>query len=485
MERLIAKGLMFGDLVPVESPVLVERYRRAMRHLTGKDTALSDFHVDISGFSPEVGDEIGDPHYLNPPGSQRQFILLTLDQRDAPLLNAQFSTSRGILRQFMDRNAAALFALTARDAVAGELVGSHYAAETAARLLEGRRVSVEADTTGGAVAAAGRLEGLVARFKSEPDGWWDDRLIAEMIEVAGVTGDLTRNPVKLEAMSFQQDSFWTARFGGLYVLRDGPAPGVVSVGDPAALGALPVPEAIPMAERGAVARFLARNDLVEPIVEERGARAAAILRQKMDFIVADVAGSAGELPERATRAELRRLARRHAGRLPPEWEGLASLVAWAEEGAGWPRITSDHPAYFYTLRARRRPNADLVNMLLAELTPLDVRQLFICHKEAFYRHYRTWPEAKRAYVAELLAGEYQLDKAGTRAALFGPEPGMAEAGPPPLPAGPWARAQAQEGPPPLPEPARPAPAMLDAVGPWGSVRAEARPRRQRRRRDDD
>jgi len=34
----------------------------------------------------------------------------------------------------------------------------------------------------------------------------------------------------------------------------------------------------------------------------------------------------------------------------------------------------------------------------------------------------TWPEAKRAYVAEFLAREYMGDKAGAREALFGGAP---------------------------------------------------------------
>jgi len=50
---------------------------------------------------------------------------------------------------------------------------------------------------------------------------------------------------------------------------------------------------------------------------------------------------------------------------------------------------------------------------------MDVRQLFICHKQAFYDAYMTWPEAKRDYVAEFLAREYMVDKAGAREALFG------------------------------------------------------------------
>lgn len=87
-------------------------------------------------------------------------------------------------------------------------------------------------------------------------------------------------------------------------------------------------------------------------------------------------------------------------------------------------------------------------MLLAELAPLDARQLFICHKELFYRLYATWPEAKRAFVADFLAREYQVDKAGARAALFGHEPDMSGAQSP---------VQADER-------------LIERVGPWGAIR---------------
>ena len=38
MIRLIEKGLMFGNLVAVDTPALVERYNRALKQLTGKVT---------------------------------------------------------------------------------------------------------------------------------------------------------------------------------------------------------------------------------------------------------------------------------------------------------------------------------------------------------------------------------------------------------------------------------------------------------------
>ena len=446
MKRLIEKGLMFGNLIEVASPALIERYNRALEHLTGKRTALEDFHIDISGYSPEIGHELQDHLYLNHAGVNRQFILLTTEQKTAPLLNVKFSTSRGILRQFIEENEAQLFALTARDAVAGELVNSVYAVETPERLFDIRKVVIEADTTEGTVKQARKLGEMVDRFKEEDDAWFDDVLIAEMIGMAKQTGDVTRNPVQLKHMEFSQDNFWTAHFGGLYVFRGMDHPAAIASGDKAELGKLPIKYTFDMNDRNQIAKFFEFNSLVEPIVKVRGLDAAAILRQKMDFIVVDAAQEAGVDLSGATRADIRALARRHASDLPEEFHGLADLLKWAEDGGKWPRITSDHPAYFYTLRAADHPDRDLVNMLLSELAPKDVRQLFICHKELFYKLYATWSETKKSYVADFLYREYQVDKLGTRKALFGHEAPMDDDRPVP-----------KED-------------LIERVGPWGAVR---------------
>ncbi|WP_108815562.1 DUF6638 family protein [Loktanella sp. Alg231-35] len=445
MHRLIEKGLMFGNLIRVDSPILVERYNRALQHLSGQKTELDVFHIDISGYSPEVGDEFGDDLYLNHRGVNRQFILLTTEQAKAPLLNAKFSTSRGILKQFIVDNRAELFALTARDAVAGEIVNSVYQADIPAKLFDIRKLRVEADTTSGTVAAADKLGEMIDRFKTEPDGWYDDVLIGQMIGMAKKTGDVVRNPVKLSQMTFVQDNFWTDHFGGMYVFRGVPHPAAIVAGSKADFDDLPVPYTFDFKDLSAIAKFLTLNDLVEPIMEARGVDSAAILQQKMDFIVAAVAAKMGENLDGATRRDLRRLGRQYAGKLPEAWQGLAALVRWAEEDGPWPKITSEHPAYFYTLRAKDHPDADLVNRLLAELTPLDVRQLFICHKEAFYRAYGNWPDEKRAYVVDFLDREYQVDKAGTREALFGHEAPMTE----------------------MPKVRQPD--LISRVGPWGAV----------------
>ncbi|MBL4766702.1 MAG: hypothetical protein JKY94_03180 [Rhodobacteraceae bacterium] len=446
MKRLIEKGLMFGNLVHIASPTLVDRYNRALEHLIGKQTNLTDFHVDISGYSPEIGDEMNDRLYLNHNGVNRQFILLTTEQKSSPLLNAQFSTNRSILRDFITKNDAQLFALTATDAVAGELVNSVFSVLDPARLFDIRKIRIEADTTSGTLRHAVELTKLVGQFKSEEDAWFDDVLIAEMITVAYKSGDITRNPVKLNLTEFEQRNFWTAHFGGLYVFQDLDHPAVIAVQGKDGLTDLPIDDVFDFRQRNRIAKFLEDNDLVEPIVKARGVDAAAILQQKMDFVVIDTAANLGIDLDGLSRTDMRRLARQNREKLPEVFGALNALASWARGGGSWPRISSDHPAYFYTLRATDTKDRDLVNMMLAELTPLDIRQLFICHKELFYSLYATWPDVKKAYVVDFLDREYQVDKVGAREALYGHEPDMAG-----------------ETPPLLDD-------LVQRVGPWGAFR---------------
>ena len=70
---------------------------------------------------------------------------------------------------------------------------------------------------------------------------------------------------------------------------------------------MPVPLVMDFTDRSAIARFMQANDLIEPIVEARGLDAAAILHQKMDFIVAELATQKGEKIDGATRRDLRAL----------------------------------------------------------------------------------------------------------------------------------------------------------------------------------
>ncbi|RNF33520.1 DUF6638 family protein [Paracoccus methylarcula] len=452
MKRLIEKGLMFGNLIRVDSSAWIGLYNRALKKLIGRETALTEFHIDISGYSPEIGDELGDMDYLAPDGGNRYFILLTTEQKTAPMLNADLSVLRDVLRRFITENESQLFSLTARDAVIGEIDDQVWQLRSPADLPAIRHLRVSADTTGNHVAEADKLTAMIEQFRSDPDAWWDDVLIARMIEQAKKSGDVLRHPIRLDHTDFEVPDFWTDRFGGTYVIRSAQEPAVIFA-DPDHEIEVEGFLTLTISDRHALAAWLARNALAEPIINARGADAAAILRQKIDFILADAAVWLCLDTGNGTRAELRRAAARMGDDLPAEIRGLSALQRYAEQGGDWPVIDSGDPAYFHALRATSGPARDLVNRLLSELAPQDVRQLFITHKPLFYRLYQDWPDAKRAYVANMLAREYAMDKQGTREALFGPEPDMAEPEPAPASADPWGipRVSLSKG----------------VVGPWG------------------
>ncbi len=433
MMRLLKHGLIYGDLFKVDTPAMVERYNVALEALTGKRTKLNSFMIDISGFAPEIGDEFEDETYLNPNGVNRQFILLSTQQKDCPLLNAQFSTSHHILKSFIDDNESQLFALTARDAVAGELNNSVLRADTPAQLFDIRQIVVEADTSKAHLKDAAKLQSKIDEFQTREDAWWDDVLIAQMITLSKRTGDVTQNPIMFSRVHYEQDNFFTEHFGGIYVFRDMDVPAAICRLDKSDLGKMPIRNVLDFSDRKAILSFLSTNNLVESITEARGLDASALLRQRLDFILISHAAEAGEALEGLTRQQLRVLHRAHIRGMPEEYHALYDILRWIEQKGRRPSLDAEHPAAFYTLRATQTRNRDLVNMLLAELCPHDVRQLFICHKQAFYAAYMTWPEQKRAYVAEFLAREYMIDKAGAREALFGDD-GMSMNEPL---AGPW------------------------------------------------
>lgn len=426
MMRLVKHGLMFGNLYEVSAPSMVARYNRALEHLTGKRTALEAFHVDISGFSPEIGDELDDIHYLNPHGCNRQFILLSIEQKTAPLLNARFSTSRSILKRFIEDNEEQLFALSIRDCVVGELVNSIYSITSPQDLFYIRAIEVEADTVGGHSEAGDELADKIEAFMSEPDGWWDDVLIADMIELSKHTGDIIRTPLAISSKSYEQGNFHTSHFGGLYIFRDVKETACIASRHIDIVVDLPVKHLFSLEDRYEVADFLNRNQLVEPILDAGGSVAKSLLKQKLDFIVIDTAASQGEDLSDVSRRDLRALRRKYHQQLPAEYHALNDIVHRLELKDDKLWVEPENAAYFYLLRSRNHRDKNLVNMLLSELTPLDFRQLFICHKDAFYGHYRSWSDAKKNYAVQFLAEEYMVDKVGTRLELFGPEAAMAE-----------------------------------------------------------
>jgi len=350
--------------------------------------------------------------------------LLTTEQKTAPLISSKFSTSRSILKDFIVDNEEELFALTAREAVTGELINSVFEVTEPSDLLRINQITIEADTVTEHVAFAETLQGHINTFMNEQDAWWDDVLIADMIEIAKTTGDITRHPITLTPETYEVGNYYTAHFDGMYVFRDVKKPTVIARRDVGGMMDMGIDYVFKFEDRREIAEFLYRQNLIELIVTEQNEDDAAIIQQKLDFIVIATAAELGDDLGDLSRTQIRAIAREYSDKLPEEYHGLREIYDWASHKGRYPSLDPEHPAYFYAFRSKNHKQRELVNMLLSELTPLDFRQMFICHKQAFYDAYLSWADPKRDYVARFLAEEYMVDKVAAREALFGPEPTM-------------------------------------------------------------
>lgn len=427
MQRLIDNKLIYGSLLEITSATLRERYNRALEILCDRRTALGSFRIDLSGFSPEVAEELADPEYLNPHGCNRRFILLSLEQATLPELDASFSTTRSILRRFIEDNRQALFALTARDAVYGELEDSVYRIDSLEDLLAIKRIHVDVNSTRRVITKARILAQRIEAFEADGEAWYDEALLGEMIELAEAAGDVRRHPIIPQVVDYEQGNFFTTHFGGLYAFLGCTKPTLVYLDGKLAAKrgkdkALAASDHIALADRPRLADFLAREGLVHSLGETAGVDACRLLKRKLDFMVIDQVARAdprvaldGAGPE-----DMKRYIYQYLDQLPEAFHQVAEVVRALEQDTAPPEIGPGGAGYFYLLRASDHRDRDLVNHLLAALTPLDVRQLFICNKELFYEHYEDWPESKRAYVADFLTRTYMADKQAVRERLYGP-----------------------------------------------------------------
>ena len=173
--------LIYGRLLPVSEPHLIERYNKALIAFGLKPTKLTSFDIDRTGFSPQIAEELGDYQYLDPNEVNRRFIILTPDQIDLPVVHTAFSNTGQLVYEFFSKNSRAIDALTIKDVIYGEIEDSVAKVEDIEDLLsinqvEFRVLSAE-DVLGKATELAtldrpaeARARRLARRRSADPHG---------------------------------------------------------------------------------------------------------------------------------------------------------------------------------------------------------------------------------------------------------------------------------------------------------------------------
>ncbi|TCT10654.1 hypothetical protein EDC22_105153 [Tepidamorphus gemmatus] len=399
MRELIEHGLMYGGLKRVDEPHLVGRYNKALEALRLAPTALESFHIDATGYSPEIAHERGDEHYLDPRGINRLFILLGPEQHDMPIIRAEFSAEQIVLRRFMQANRMAIETLTLNDAMFGEMENLIYEVEKPADILAIRKVGFDLHSVEGTLEAARRLETTVARFEADPESWRDRALMQEIVDGARHCGDIRRNGIVPAELEFAwPDVTWTSHFGGCYVLRG--AGRSFLFGDPARLTPLPAGvQAFALDDETAAIVALDQLDCLEP-VNPWWLSSSGIVDHRIAMLVAWILGHAGVADPAAALDErqLPRLIYQHLDLLKQDtrFRVLSELRAALGNARG------NRLPLAEGLLVRRalpeHPDVWDLNRLISEFVRFDLVTLFMVNKPRFYEVYATLPPSLRRFA---------------------------------------------------------------------------------------
>lgn len=425
MNLLRDNELIYGRLLTIEAPHLVERYNKALAAFGLTPTKLASFEIDRSGFSPQVAEELGDPNYLDPNQINRRFIILTPAQAELPVVHTAFSNTSQLLYEFFSRNSRAIDALTIKDVIYGEIEDSVAKVEDIEDLLSISQVEFRVLSAEDVLGKAAELGRLVDRLKQEPDAWRDDAMLNEMVGLAKVCGDIRENALVPDQVIFRHNAFWTSHFGGLYVFVDDDITTVIS--DPAAPGfrrSRPWQVSyLPIDDADRVFKFLASTGRIE-LPRASWIEASDYLEHRAEMAILALIRQAE--PQRdianADKVWLQTWIHGHAEAI--NRDGTFPFLNAAKREIrqlGQMRMEEVEPRHrFQAVRARPdHPDAWLTNRLISDFVPADFVSRYIFNKQGFYADYEKLPGPWQSFVVERLKTTYLNDKGALRRRLYG------------------------------------------------------------------
>jgi hypothetical protein len=418
-------ALIYGRLLPVEEPHLIERYNKALKAFGLKPTKLKSFEIDRTGFSPQVAEECEDYDYLDPNGINRRFIILTPGQRDLPVVHTAFSNTSQLMFEFMSKNQRAIDALTIKDVIYGEIEDSVSKVEDIEDLLSINQVEFRVLSAEDVLGKAAELGKLVDRLKQEPDAWRDDKMLEQMVELAKVCGDIRENTLVPDQVIFRHNAYWTSHFGGLYVFVDPDATTVI--GDPAAPGfrrSRPWQVSyLSIHDADKVFRFLAGTGRIE-LPRASWIESSGYLEHRAEMVVRSLIREAEPKRNLSDTDKVWLQTWMHSNADMINRDGNFPFLNAAKREirqVGQLRLEDVFPQQrFLVVRAKPdHPDAWLTNRLISDFVPSDFVSRYVFNKQGFYKDYEGFSQPWREHVVDILKTTYLKDKVAFRTRLYG------------------------------------------------------------------
>ncbi|WP_026617982.1 DUF6638 family protein [Ensifer aridi] len=425
MKRLLEAELIYGRLLDISEPHLIARYNKALEGFGLRPTALERFSIDMTGFSPEIAEELGDRDYLDPNRVNRRFIILTPAQAELPVVHTSFSNTAALMHEFFNANSRAINAVTIKDALYGEIEDSVSVIEDIDDLLSINEVRFRVLSAEDMLGKATELRELIDRLKKVPNAWADDAMLERMVELAKTTGDIRQNALVPEELVFRHEAYWANHFGGVYVFLDEKTTTVIC--DPSVPGfrrSRPWQVSyIAITDYARIYDFLATTSRLQ-LPQASWVQESGLFQHRADMVVRGLINEVDPNADlmNADRIWLQTWIHRNAALVTRD--GIYSFLqemsrAIAATGTISMQEVAPENRFLLVRAAPRHPDQWLVNRLISQLTPRDFVSRFVFDKQGFYESYERYSEKFREYVVATLTDTYLRDKAAFRHKLYG------------------------------------------------------------------
>jgi hypothetical protein len=424
MDLLYDNELIYGRLLTIDEPHLIERYNKALASFGEKPTKLKAFDVDRTGYSPQIAKECGNADYLDPNGVNRRFIILTPAQAELPVVHTAFSNTDELMYEFFAGNSRAINATTIKDVIFGEIEDSVSEVDDIEDLLSIKQVEFRVMSANDTLGKAAELRTLVDKLKGEPEAWRDNGLLNRMVELAKEAGDIRENALVPDQVVFRHNAFWTSHFGGIYVFIDDKMTTVIASPDsPGFRRSRPWQVSyLSINETENIYKFLASTGRID-LPRASWLETSGFLEHRAEMVIRDLVRRA-EPKQDMSKIDaiwLQTWMHRNAGLITKDGS-FPFLNAAKREAAETGRIDPgevEPDKRFLLLRGKPdHPDAWLVNRLITEFVPSDFVSKYVFNKQGFYTDYQSYAKPWQEHVVETLKSTYLTDKAALRKRLY-------------------------------------------------------------------
>ncbi len=412
-------GLINQGLLTVDGE-LAKRYNAVLKEAFSWDCTLDSFRVDKRGLSPEVAAHLKEKNpthrllefgenYLNIGSANRYMIVVSPDQKDAPLVFPQTSYENGLFDEVYRQAKHTIEDVTHSEALFGEMEDGVDIFQTADDLLQLRTVEVNLDTSRGTVKNCLRLDQMLGKLNVH--NALDDEYISQLQGLAAILGGSTNRAIsKVFPVTKEVHCFYAEFFKGAYCLRnfknkDDLAGIFIShhQGQPKDLSSEILTSDLHDTE---LIKTLHKYKFLQFNPDLVGRR----LQEMEDETLLTAGIDLADLDDTARKREVTA----HSSELSPTWTEMSKVrkVLGSSSIKIKELVEADELCYETMLKLSEPVSKpEVINHLLAEIDPTDVIRMYEYNRSKLRREFPSMPLNRKRHVARVLL-ENQLNQQG-------------------------------------------------------------------------